>query len=93
MWSNVGADGRSAEMLKAAQAAQHAEDLPRESARALVSLCRAVRLYFEAKDYALALSKLNKIAELTSGADDENVRSAFAKHVAGVRKYLEQEVQ
>lgn len=88
MWSNVGADSASDRLLKAARAAQYAEDFPRESAKSLVSLCRAVRLYYEARDYRLTRAKLQAVRALTTTHDDEALRQVFEAHVVECEKYL-----
>lgn len=87
-WNNVGADGSTARLLKAAQAAALAEDIPKESGRTLVALAKSVRLYLEARDVELAMAKLEGIEKMLSTHDDALVTKAFDTHVSEVRKYV-----
>ena len=93
-WQNVGADSSTARLLKAAQAALLAEDLPAASGKTLVALCRAVRLYLEAWDQTIALDRLDRIDQMVDTMeDDAHLRAAFKRHTAEVRRHLSHEIK
>lgn len=87
-WGNVGADASSARLLKAAQAALLAEDVPAASGKTLVALCRSVRLYLEAWDQPIALARLDKVDAMARTMEDEQLRRAFEKHTSEIRRHL-----
>lgn len=85
-------DGRTARFIKAAQAAQQADLLPKASATTLVRLSRAVRLFLEAQEPTLAVQTLGDVESLLVGAGDEageNLTAMVNRHVASIRSTIQ----
>lgn len=92
---SVSVDGAVARLEYAARATVLAGALPTHSAKRLMDLTRAVRLYLAAWDYSLAKGTLTALDDLLKGttAEDANLDAiqAIRAHVHQVRTRLGQE--
>lgn len=87
----VEADGPTARLIKTAQGVQAANMLPAETAKNLVKMARAVRLFVEARECAWAAHVCREIAQLGKSAEAESagMESLLARHTKPLIKTLE----
>jgi hypothetical protein len=89
---DVVVDGRTSRLLKFVQAVQLAEELPKESAKRLVGMARAVRLLAEAGEPDLAKFLVTDMEKLLVEARKEGLPEAwldsFRQHCRSVRSAM-----
>lgn len=76
---NITLEGRSNALLAASRAAQVAQEFgdAKDSTARVVALARAVRLYLEAGQSALALDRLDDYRKVVATAEDAKVTRAL----------------
>lgn len=86
---NVSLDGATTRLIAAARATQMSESLPKDSARQLVASARALRLYLEAGQHALAREQLMFVQLLVSSDDvEESLLKAYGRLTEDVQRAL-----
>ena len=89
---DVVVDGRTSRFLKLVQSAQLTEELPKESAKRMVGMARAVRLLAEAGESDLAKHVVTDMEKLVVEARDDGLQESwlvsFRQHCKSVRSAL-----
>lgn len=85
---NIVIDGRTMRLIRLAQGVQLMDALPKESAKRVLGLARAVRLFAEAGEPEFAVTVTTSLQAYIDASDEADLSALFKPHCDSVRRAL-----